>query len=121
MAETPTPEITAALRLAVIYKATRILAVSGSPLGSWGEYPDGGVGPIPVRPDHTIAELLYGIRFVDWDVDLPTLVTSDDVIRVGLETDPTTYPAERVPDVEAAIAAASSWVAHYVLDGTGVA
>lgn len=114
-----TAPVVEALEQAMIQKATRILMLSKAPLGSWGELNEFGVAT--VRADHEIAELLYGLRFVNWDVDLPALVTTTTVIRVGLQTDPTTFPADRVADVQRAIDAAARWVASYILFGTNVA
>jgi hypothetical protein len=112
-------EVTDRLVQAVIQKATRILMLSKAPLGSWGELNEFGVAT--VRSDYEIQELLYGLRFVNWDVDLMTLVDTDDVIRVGMQTDPTTFPTDRVPDVQRAIGGAVSWIAGYLLDGANVA
>lgn len=109
-------EITARLVGAVIQKATRILMLSKASLGSWGELNEFGVAT--VRADHEIQELLYGLRFVNWDVDLVALVDTDDVIRVGLQANPATFPSDKVPDVQRAIEGAASWVALYLLDGT---
>lgn len=114
-----TVETVEALEQALIQKSARILALSKAPLGSWGELNEFGVAT--VRMDHEIQELLYGLRFVNWAVDLPSLVDTDTVIRVGLQTDPATFPTERLPDVERAIAAAARWITAYILYGTNVA
>lgn len=119
VAVTPTAETSERLRQALIQKATRILALTKAPLGSWGELNEFGVAT--VRADYEIAELLYGLRFVNWNVDLPALVSADDVIRIGLQSDPDTFPTDRIPDVQLAIDAAASWVALNVLDGANVA
>jgi hypothetical protein len=116
---TPTTETEERLAQALIQKATRILMLSKAPLGSWGELNEFGVAT--VRSDHEIQELLYGLRFVNWNVDLPTLVDTDTVIRVGMQADPSTFPTDRIPDVQRAIDAAASWLAAYVLYGTNVA
>lgn len=114
-----TPETVDRLKQAVIQKATRILMLSGAPLGSWGALNEFGVAT--VRADHEVQELLYGLRFVNWDVDLTAVVATDDVVRQGMGADPATFPTEKVPDVDRAIAAAASWVANYLLNGTNVA
>lgn len=116
---TPTDPQLAAMTQAVIYKAVRFLKLPESPLGTWGDFAD--FGPVTVRPDHTIAELLYGLRFREWDVNLDELVTWEDVARVGLETDPGEVTAEQQEVIERAIGAAVSWVAHYLLEGAGIA
>ena len=119
MPDTPTPEQTARFAQAVIQKATRFLKLPEAPFGHSGvmEW-----GTAQVRPDFEIQELLYGLRFREWDIDLTTLVTPDDVIRLGLQLDPADLggPLETA-DVQRAIDAAVSWVAHQVLEGTGVA
>lgn len=114
-----TAEATERLKQSVIQKATRILMLSKAPLGSWGELNEFGVAT--VRADYEIQELLYGLRFVNWDVDLQAIATVDEVIRIGMQADPDTFPTDRLPDVQMAIDAASSWVASYVLDGANVA
>lgn len=115
----PTAEAAERLKQAVIQKATRILMLSKAPLGSWGELNEFGVAT--VRADYEIQELLYGLRFVNWEVDLQAIATVDEVIRIGLQADPDTFPTDRLPDVQQAIDAASSWVASYILDGANVA
>ncbi len=117
---TPSAEQVEQITQAVIQKATRILALSHSPLGLWGGDVD--FGPVPVRSDYEIAELLYGLRLVNWDIDLTSLVTTEDVIRVGLQAaNPATYPVDQLPDVQRAIDAAVAWVAVALLYGFGVA
>lgn len=110
-----TPEDEARLEQAVIAKATRILMLVEAPLGIWGEM--GEMGPAAVRPDWQIRELLYGLHYSEADV--PD-VTTDVVIRQGLQTDPDTFPADRLDDVERAINSARSWIAHDLV-GIGVA
>lgn len=118
MADTPTPDQAEALKLAVAYKAVRFLAFPGAPLGAWGEVGEGGVGVVTVRSDAQIRELLYGLGGHEWEI--PD-VTADDVIRAGFETDPATFPADRVADVERAIVAAKQWVSEYLRsNGVGV-
>lgn len=119
VAVTPTAEVQERLVGAVIQKATRILMLSKASLGSWGELNEFGVAT--VRADHEIQELLYGLRFTNWNVDLVTLVTTDMVIRVGMQTEPSTFPSDRLPDVQRAIESAVSWVASYLLEGTNLA
>lgn len=118
---TPSQPQLDAMAQAVIYKAVRFLKLPESPLGAWGEFSEYGVGVATVRPDHAIEEMLYGLRLRDWDVDLESLVTADDVIRVGLEMDPATFPADKLGDVERALSAAVSWVAHHLQQGVGIA
>ena len=48
-------------------------------------------------------------------------MTTDDVIRVGLQTDPADYPADKVGDVEDAIGAACSWIEDYLREGVALA
>lgn len=116
MAE-PTPAQRERLKEAVIQKATRTIALGEASLGSWGEQDV----VVPVRPDHTIAEMLYGMRGVGLEVDFSALgVTADDVIRSGLQADPSTYPEDRKVDVERALLSAVSWVEE-ALNGFGVA
>lgn len=107
-----------ALKSALIQKATRFLVMSGAPLGRWGNSNE--IGLSQIRPDYEVAEMLLGLRGQDWDVDLETLVSTDEVIRVGLQTEPGDYPLESLPDVERAISAACSWVASYLI-GVGLA
>ena len=114
MAE-PTDAQRARLTEAVIAKATRILLLGEAPLGSWGEQDL----VAPVRPDYQILELIYGLRYKDFEVDLTTLATADDVIRRGLQTDPDTYPGDK-DDVDSALLAAADWVGE-ALQGFGVA
>lgn len=117
MAE-PTPAQRERLKEAVIQKATRTIALGEASLGSWGEQDV----VVPVRPDHTIAEMLYGMRGVGLEVDFSDNlgVTADDVIRSGLQADPDTYPEDRKVDVERALLSAVSWVEE-ALNGFGVA
>lgn len=115
---TPTAEQLERITQAIIAKATRILVSVEAPLGVWGELSEFGIAT--VRPDYQSDELLFGLRLTEWDVDLTTLVTADDVIRVGLQTVPADFPAERIPDVERSIAAAVSWLAEYVQGPIGV-
>lgn len=116
---TPTEEQVASLRQAVLQKATRTLMLGQAPLGYWGELADGTQAPL--RPDYAIKEILFGLRFVNWDVDLTDLVTAEDVIRVGLQADSFPEDDDRIADIDSAISAACSWVAQYILGGAGVA
>jgi hypothetical protein len=107
----PTPEEAQRLVQCVIAKATRILALVEAPLGTWGEITE--VGVAQTRPDYQLQELLYGLRYPPYtvvDIDVGT----DDVIRQGLQTDPATYPPDKLPDVQRAIDAATNWVLHAV-------
>lgn len=114
-----TAETVERLKQAVIQKATRVLMLSGAPLGSWGALNEFGVAT--VRADHEVQELLYGLRFINWDVDLAAAVDTDDVIRQGMQTEPADFPTARLPDVQRAIDTAASWVANYLLNGSNVA
>ena len=116
----PTLGQSARLTQAIIAKATRILVMTEAPLGSWGEITDFGIAT--VRPDYQIKELLYGLHVGDWELsDLSNLVEVDDVIRAGLQADPVTFPAERVPDVQRAIDAAVDWIHTDLVGAFGVA
>lgn len=116
----PTEEQVAAMALAVIYKAARFLMLPNSPLGAWGEFGDGGVAVVSLKPDYAIQEMLLGLHFQNWAVDLTQEVSTADVIRVGLETDPGSFPADKLPDVQRAIDASIHWVAQDLLGGVGV-
>lgn len=118
VAYTPTAEQIERFTQAIIFKAVRFLKLPEAPFGFSG-VTDWGMAT--VRPDYEIEELLYGLRFRDWDIDLSILVITDDVIRVGLQTDPADFPAASLPDVQRAIDSAISWVAHKVLGGVGIA
>lgn len=113
----PTAEQIERFTHAVIFKAVRFLKLPEAPFGHSGvtEW-----GMATVRPDFEIEELLYGLRFREWDIDLTTLVTTDDVIRVGLQIDPDDWVGTEA-DVQRAIDAAISWVADRVLNGVGIA
>lgn len=114
-----TAEVTERLTQAVLAKAVRILLLVEAPLGSFGELSEFGMAV--VRPDYQQTELLYGLRYTTWDIDLTTLVTADDVIRAGLQADGSDFPESRMVDVTRAIDAAVSWIASELLDGIGVA
>ncbi len=111
-----TPEDEARLEQAVVAKATRILKLVESPLGLWGEMAE--MGPAAVKPDWQIRELLYGLHYLE--VATAPVVTTDMVIRQGLQTDPASFPVALLPDVQRAIDSAQSWVAHDLV-GIGVA
>jgi hypothetical protein len=112
----PTPiEDEARLTQAVVAKAVRILSLVEAPLGLWGEMTD--MGPASVKPDWQIRELLFGLHYSGMAVPE---VSADVVIRQGLQTDPATFPADKLPDIDRAIAAARSWIAHD-LQGFGIA
>jgi hypothetical protein len=74
-----------------------------------------------VRPDYSILELLYGLHFLELELDWDTVVTADDVIRNGLNADPATFPTDKVGDVERALTAAEDWIEHELAGGVGVA
>lgn len=103
---------------ALIQKATRIYVLSQAPMGYTGDLVDEMVAS--VRPDYQIQELLYGLRFRNWAVNLAALATVDDVIRHGLQADPADFPVEKIPDVQRALSGAVSWVAEFVMGGIGV-
>jgi len=119
MSTTPTDTQTARLAQAVIAKATRFLVLPEAPLGTWGEMGDLGIAT--VRPDYSIVELLYGLHFRDFDVDWDTIVSTDDVIRVGLAAEPDTFPTDKRPDVDRALAAAIDWINEELRGGIGFA
>jgi len=115
----PVPS-TARLTQAIIAKAARFLAMVEAPLGSWGELTEFGLAT--VRPDFQIKELLFGLHNSGILLtDLAGLVEVDDVIRAGLNADPLTFPAERIPDVQRAIDSAVDWVWHELEQAYGVA
>ena len=111
----PTPEDEARLVQAVVAKAVRILSLIEAPLGVWGEMTD--MGMASVKPDWQIRELLFGLHYSGMPVPE---VSADMVIRMGLQTDPASFPTDKLSDVERAIAAARSWIAHD-LQGFGIA
>lgn len=118
-ATTPTPEQTEQLRLAMIHKAARLYVTVPGGLGggNFGEFT-----PATLRPDHAIEEHLFGLRGParHWDdLDLPSLITVEDVITVGLEatTNSAAFPVE---EIESAILAAAAWVSAR-LQGAGMA
>lgn len=119
VAITPTAEATERIKSALIQKTIRIMMLNKTPLGVHGELNEFGI--VTVRADYEIQELLYGLRFVNWNIDIQTLADTDDVIRVGLQLNPDDYPTDRLPDVQMAIDSAASWVAMYLLDGANVA
>lgn len=96
------------LAQAIIAKATRFYVSLQAPLGTWGEMTE--FGQANVRPDYQIQELLFGLRFRGVPVDLTTLVSTEDVIRAGLQADPNDFSAAQVQDVARALASACSWV-----------
>jgi hypothetical protein len=106
------------LAQAIVQKATRVLMLAGAPLGHWGELSE--LGMAPVRPDYEVKELLYGLMFQPLP-NLDSLVSTDDVIRQGLQVDPADFPAAKLPDVERAIGTACSWIEDYLREGVGIA
>lgn len=116
----PTESQSARLALAAIGKATRLLVLPEAPLGTWGELTE--FGAAVVRPDYSIGELLYGLHFRELEPeDWADIVTTDDVIRVGLNADPETFPAVKLPDVERALTSAIDWITEELRGGVGVA
>lgn len=109
-------EVEARLTQAVLAKAVRIYALTEAPLGTHGEFTEFGVAR--VMPDHQIVELCAGLLLVNWDVDLASLVTVEDVVRALGYDD---MPPGKEEDVERAIQAAASWVASYILGGVAIA
>jgi hypothetical protein len=108
------------LRSALIQKAARFLIFPTGPLGFYGEMSEWGTPT--AKPDYQIAELLKGLHQTVAEIeDLAGLITTDDVIRNGLQADPTTFPAERLPDVQRAIDAAADWVRDELWVAWGVA
>jgi hypothetical protein len=88
-------------------------------MGAWGDPSE--FGTAVIRPDYQIREYLFGFQGVYDIVDIAGLVTPDDVIRNGLQLDPATFPTNRLPDIDRAIAAAESWVIHAISKAFGVA
>jgi hypothetical protein len=115
----PTPLALERVKAALIQKAARFVIFPTGPLGLYGEMSEWGTPT--AKPDYQIAELLKGLHLPDYDVDLVGLITTDDVIRNGLQADPSTFPAERLPDVQRAIDAATDWVHSELWDAWGVA
>ncbi len=116
----PAPSIgeEAQLASAIILEAARQLIMP--PLGLTGEVTEFGVAS--VRPPYGVVELLRGRRVPEWEVaDLAALVTVDDVIRAGLGVEPSTFPTDRLPDVQRAILSAAEWVRAEVWGAFGVA
>lgn len=114
----PTAAQEAQLKEAMISKAARIYVMTGASLGYVGEISE--MGSATLRPDYQIRELLEGLRFIDWDVDLTAIVDADEVIRAGLGADPTSYTAAQSALVDQAIAAAASWVATEIIEGVAI-
>lgn len=112
---TPTAAQAEVMKSAIIQKAIRFLMLPGSPLGAYGEFSEGGVGSMSLRPDYAIREMLYGLGGRNWDIDLTTLVTPEDVIRIGFNADPDSLPEGSEADIQTAIESACHWVAEYLL------
>jgi hypothetical protein len=116
----PTAGQTERIRSALIQKAARFLILPTGPLGFYGEMSEWGTPT--AKPDYQIAELLYGLHYAIAEVeDLAGLVTTDEVIRNGLQADPSSFPAERLPDVQRAIDAAADWIRTELWAAWGVA
>jgi hypothetical protein len=108
------------LKSALIQKAARFLLLPTGPLGLYGEM--GEWGTPTAKPDYQIAELLFGLHQAIAEIDdLAGLVTTADVIRNGLQADPATFPADRLPDVQRAIDAAADWIRSDLWAAWGVA
>jgi hypothetical protein len=116
----PTPGQEERLKTALIQKAARFVVFPEGPLGFFGEITE--FGQAFVRPDFQIRELLFGLHLTDWTVeDLAGMVSTDDVIRAGLQADPATFPVDRLPDVQRAIDAAADWIMTELYQAFGVA
>jgi hypothetical protein len=108
------------LKTALIQKAARFLIFPEGPLGFFGEISE--LGQPFVRPDYQIRELLFGLHLTEWTVeDLAGMVTTDDVIRAGLQAKPATFPTDRLPDVQRSIEAAADWIMTELYQAFGVA
>lgn len=96
-----------AVKAAIIVRATRNLQWNGAAFGRFGSS-DG--TNIVARPDFASNELLFGVRYRNWDVDLTTLVTTDDVIR-AMGQEPGDFPDANLAEVQLAIDTACSQIA----------
>lgn len=106
--------------MAIKAAANRQLQLTYAALGLVGEVTEFGVAS--VRPPYGIIEVLRGLRLPEWEVeDLAGLVTTDDVIRAGLGVEPSTFPTDRIPDVQMAIDSAAEYVRAEVWGAFGVA
>ena len=115
----PTLGEEAQLRQAVTAAANRQVQLVMAALGLVGDE----FGQARVLPPYNIDEMLYGLRRVpEWTVeDMAGLVSTDQVIRAGLGVEPSTFPVDRVPDVQQAIDSAAEWVRQRVWGAHGVA
>lgn len=113
----PTAEQEAQLAEAVIQRAARNLVGHTGPLGFFGEVTE--FGQAISRPDYQTQEYLKGLRttVTVTVADLLALVSNEDVIRAGLQADPATFPAARIPDVERARTAAAAQIALGEVEG----
>ena len=116
----PSPEQSQRLAQAVIQKAARFYLMGESPLGTVGEVSE--FGQAVLKPDYLVRETLYGLHHtVEVDAaSLMALVSAEDVIRVGLGTDPDGFPTVRLPDVDRALAAAVDWVVTNLTRSWGI-
>jgi hypothetical protein len=114
-----TPGQLARIKTAVIQKAARFLVFPEGPLGFFGEITE--LGQAVIRPDYQIRELLFGFHIAINVTDLASLVTTDDVIRAGLQANPDNFPVDRLPDVQRAIDAAADWIELELTGAFGVA
>lgn len=114
---TPTAPETERFTQALIQKATRFYLLTNAPYGHHGV---SDFGPARVLRDDQIEELLYGLRYREWDIDLTALVTAADVIRVGLQSNDVDFGGQTA-DVQRALDAAVSWLADRVLHGVPLA
>lgn len=93
------------LRLAVIQKAVRLLALVETPYGTVGEMTEYGVRTM--RPDFAIRELLFGLRGLGFDTN-DVEVSVDDVLAVGFDN-PAVVPELKEDIIEEAILGAKFW------------
>ncbi len=116
-----TPTANEALRIkgAIISKAIRLLVLPEAPFGSFGETADFGGMQVSVKPDYSIKEQLYGLVGQHLAVSGVSPDT-DDVIRNGLNIDPSDFPTYKVEDVTRALGAATDWVDNYLNGSLGL-
>lgn len=112
MAE-PTAAQAALIKTAIVAKAARLLALPGSPFGVSGE----GEWGFAIRPDYTINEMLYGLRYKDLEIDDITVTTTDVINALGTTAE---NWSNNQTQLELALAAATAWVEE-ALEGLPVA
>jgi hypothetical protein len=114
---TPTEAQVARIEQAIIGKAVRFLALPGAPFGAFGETGEWGGLVISVMGDAAVKELLFGLSYLELDLD-DIDVTVDDVVAAGLKAD--SVPSAKEAEIERAITAAKDWIGHH-LNGLGFA